>query len=332
MENILLINETKRKNLKFTNCNFIFGYSSSGKTSFLENLNLIFSGKDKTRLYNGSKIVASDFNVIYISSNENINTHLKLSSKSLLSKYLLNESYSSTFKETCNTISQSLETARKEIEESLSLILNDARVSIKSIDDPLDFLLSNISITCSDISSSDEKKSLFRLISSLSKLENTKTIVLIDDFINSLDEENIISFVEEISNLDAYFILSSNKPIPQFLLNENTTIFAMRNDESYCFQELNKLVVDAIDGQPDYISFEEYMLGRGYLENSGISKAYLKIINQDIRSNFLRILTSKNPCISNEYIPGKITIIPKSKEEEKIYLYIMNVLGISNDN
>jgi len=332
MENLMIINESHRKNLIFSNVNLVFGHSGSGKTTFLEELDDIFSGKDKNWLYNGSKIVSSDFNVIHITGSENINSHLKLSSKSLLSKFLLKGNYSETFQEACRSLSNTLEYTRKEIETSLTDILNDARVTIKCIDDPLDFLLNNINISCSDISSSDEKKSLLKLISSLTKLGNTKTIVLIDDFTSDLDEENVASFLDDISNLNAYFILTSNKTIPQYILNNKINIFSIRNNNIIKFQELDKLLLDAIDGQPDYLSFEDYMLGRGYNDISGISKSYLDIINKDINSNFLRILTARNPVINDTYIPGKVTIIPKSEKERKIYEYVISLLELSNNN
>lgn len=332
MENLLIINENKRKNLNFSRCNLVFGYCGAGKTKFLEELNGIFSGKNKNWLYNGCNISSMDFNVISISGNENINSHLKLSSKSLLSKYIAKNNFSNEFKIACETLSETLEYTRKEIELSLSNILNDAKVNIKSIDDPLDFILGNISITCSDISSSDERKSLLSLIKSITKLNGSKTIVLIDDFTNNLDEENICSFINDILNLDAYFVLATNKTIPQYFLNNEIKIFAIRDNEAFCFQDLDQLLIDAIEGQPEYYSFEEYMLGKGYTRKSGILNLYIDIIRNDINTNFFRILTSKNPIINDKYIKGKITIVPRSPNEEKLYKYIFELLKISNDN
>jgi len=328
MDAFTLTNENTRKILTFSKINFVFGYSGSGKTTFLENINLALTGKDKTWICNGCKILPNDFNVIYISGKEDISSHLKLSSKSLLQKLILKNKYSPIFNDSLRSISQNLESVRSEIESDLSAVLNGVRVSIKDQDDPLDFVVDNLSVSCEGASTSGERLQLFELVAALTRLTESKTVVLIDDFGNDFDEETILSYVKQAREQNACFVFACNKPLPQWILDGDISVFAIRNGETTPLPNIESLVMDAIDGQPQYQSFEEYMLGRGYSQLSGIAETYVKMIREDRLANLLRILTSKNPKISDSYGIDSISIVPKSKEEETIYRKIFDLLGI----
>lgn len=328
MQKIALQNENTRKILTFSQINFVFGYSGSGKTTFLETLNAAFMGKDKSYISNRGKILPSDFNVIFVSGNDDINSHLKLSSKSLLQKLIFSSHYSQRFEESLKSISQSLENVREEIENEISPILGGIRAIIKRQDDPLDFVIDNLSISCDGASSSYERHALFEIVNALTNVTNSKTVVLIDDFSKEFDEETILKTIREARKQNAYFILSSNKPIPQWVLDNDTSIVAMREGEPIQLPSLKDLALDAIEGQPKYQSFEEYMLGDGYSKLSGASERYARLIIEDRMCTFLRILTSKNPVITNHCASDFIAIMPKSAEEETIYRKLFDMLGI----
>jgi hypothetical protein len=279
----------------------------------------ILSGKDKHHLVNGTQAMPNDYNVIFLSSSDGISTHLKLSSKSLLRKMIEENKYSDSFSSSCETIEKGVEIARNEF-------------TISDADSPMAFLIDNMSISFDDNSSSQEKERLFSLVNRLTSLTKIPTIVIIDDFNNDFDEEMTISFLEEIEKSSAYFILSSKKSLSQSFLKEDCSVFAVRENEVIMIPDLKTLILDSIVGMPEYTSFEEYMTEAGYVSASGIADFFLKQIQNDERNNIVRILTSKNPIISTNLNQGAVTIFPRSKEEEKVYRKVFEILGIGSSD
>jgi hypothetical protein len=327
---IVLFDQDHNKNWIFSNINLFFGYSKSGKTTILSDISSIFEGKNKSYIINGGKIQAGDFNVIFVPSNDSIVTHLKLNSKSLLRKILEDNNYSTTFKESESQLSNSLESISNEISSVVEKILPGVKAKINGLDNPIDLIMDSLSISIEDSSSSFGRQTLFSLVDALSRVSKNRTIIIVDDFNNAFDEESVMKFFEEASKSGAYFFLSSNRPIPQKLLTNEKNIFSIRNYGVTPVPPLDSLVIDSIVGQPQYVSFEDYMLGKGYTKGSGIERKYVERIREDERNDFLRILTSKNPVVSDEDIPGKVVIKPKSKEEEEVYQKLFSVIGIVN--
>ena len=325
-----LFNKENKKNIEFSKINIIFGYSKSGKTTFLKDLNSIFLGKNKHILINGTQTISGDFNVFYLNSTDGIRDHLKLSSKSLVRKLIVESQFSNDFNGLCLELSKNITKAKDEIANILKEVLPNLTFSINNIDNPLNLLIDNAEISLNIESSTEDKEELFSLVESLGKLTKTQTIVIIDDFNNDLDEEATINFFDNINTSDAYFILSTKRPIPQHLINTKTRIFTLRNFELIAIPPFEKLALESQDAKEENHSFEEYMLGIGYLKESNEYKKLLETINLDVISNILRILTSKNPVISEKQISGKVTIIPENKMEQKLYQYIFELLNLNN--
>lgn len=330
MKNLSLFNKENKKNIEFSKINIIFGYSKSGKTTFLKDLNSIFLGKNKHILINGTQTISGDFNVFYLNSTDGIRDHLKLSSKSLVRKLIVESQFSNDFNGLCLELSKNITKAKDEIANILKEVLPNLTFSINNIDNPLNLLIDNAEISLNIESSTEDKEELFSLVESLGKLTKTQTIVIIDDFNNDLDEEATINFFDNINTSDAYFILSTKRPIPQHLINTKTRIFTLRNFELIAIPPFEKLALESQDAKEENHSFEEYMLGIGYLKESNEYKKLLETINLDVISNILRILTSKNPVISEKQISGKVTIIPENKMEQKLYQYIFELLNLNN--
>jgi hypothetical protein len=332
LKNIVVFSKESKRNFVFSHINFIFGYAKSGKTTILLKISDILSGKDKHHLVNGTQSMPNDFNVIFLSSSDGISSHLKLSSKSLLRKTIEENKYSDSFSSSCEMIEKGVEMARGELEGQIQSILPGSRVAISDADNPMTFLIDNMSISFDNSSSSQEKERLFSLVNRLTSLTKIPTIVVIDDFNNDFDEEMTISFLEEIEKSSAYFILSSKKSLSQSFLKEDCSLFAVRDSELTMIPDLKKLVLDSIVGMPEYTSFEEYMTGAGYVSTSGIADFFLEQIQNDERNNIIRILTSKNPIISTKVDQARVTICPRSKEEEEVYRKIFEILGIASSD
>lgn len=322
-----IFNKDNKKITEFSKINIIFGYSKSGKTTILSNLNNIFLGKDKHNLINGTQTIPGDFNVFYLGSKDGIKDHLKLSSKSLLRKMILENQFSKEFSDCCEQISKGISQAQLEIESLIREILPGVRLEINDSNNPLGLLVDNMNISLEMDTASEEKEELFSLVNALSKTTKNQTIVLIDDFNNDLDEETTIKFFDEINRSNAVFVLTTKKPIPQYLIDNDVRIFASRQLNLIPLPSLEKMVLNSQSYTEEYHTFEEYMLGIGYLKDSQEYKTMINLIKNDEYSNILRILTSKQPIISNIYERGKVTIIYKNEEERKLYEYILNIIN-----
>lgn len=327
MDKLVLFSNERRKNTYFSNINLFMGYSGSGKTTLLSDLYLLFSGKAKDFLINGLPIKANDFNVINISSFEDISNHFKPNSKSLIKKYLASQIYSNQFQNDCKAISDSLKRITEELSSYLIPILPDLDFSLPS-DDAFDIVLNNIAISTREEYYSYYRIALFSLISEISKKEKKKTIVLIDDFESCLGEECFLQVLDVMTKTNAYFFLTSGKALPQKILSTDLSLYALREGKVIPFPSPYNLISDSIENQPLYKSFEDYMLSKGYVETSGIINSFIEKLQEDQCSNLMRILTSKNPVITNHMEEGKVCIVPKDPNEEKIYKKAFEILGL----
>lgn len=328
---ITVFSKETKENFVFSRINFVFGYAKSGKTSILSDLANILSGKDKHHLVNGTQAMPNDYNVLFLSSADGISAHLKLNSKSLLRRLIEENKYSPSFESACNEIQKGIETAKGEIEEKIRSVLPGTKIEISDTDTPLDLLMDNMNIVLDSDTSSDEKAKLFSIVNCLAETTNCQTIVIIDDFNNDFDEEMTLDFFKEISETQACFILSTKKTIPQTILDESASLFAVREERLIELPPLPKLIETTLNKDANFASFEDYMTGRGYLSGSGLEATYLTQIQNDEKSNLIRILTSHHPVIQNQPQDGKVTICPRSSTEEKIYRNVFALLGIPLD-
>jgi hypothetical protein len=325
---ITIFSKESKENFVFSQINFVFGYAKSGKTTVLSDLSNIFSGKDKHHLVNGTQAMPNDFNVLSLSSTDGISAHLKLNSKSLLRRLIEENQYSPSFASSCAEIQRGIASAKEEIEEKIRSVLPGTKINVSGAEAPLDFLMDNMAIVLDSDTSSDEKAKLFSIVNCLAESTACQTIVLIDDFNNDFDEEMTLDFFKEIGDTKACFILSTKKSIPQTFLDENASIFAVREEKLLELPPLPKIIETSLTKDDNYSTFEEYMTNRGYAEGSGLEEMYLSQIQNDEKSNIVRILTSHHPSLSHHPQKGRVTICPRSAIEEKIYKEVFALLGI----
>ncbi len=328
---ITVFGKDTKKFFEFSKLNLIFGYAGSGKSTFLSLLSSIFTGKDRHHLVNGTQTVSKDFNVIYLGGDDGISNHLKLNSKSLLRRIISESKYSESFDEYCDQMFRGMNHAQEEIEARIKDVLPGSTIRMNDTGQPLDFLIDNMTIEIEGDSSSEEKKKLFGLINSLSKNTTIKTIVLIDDFSDDFDEETTLNFLNEIDKSNAYFFLTTKRAVPQCYLREGAKLFAVREFETIPLPDIKTLLLHSLVESREYRTFEEYITGNGYIENSGLAEMFLHYVQDDEKNNLLRILTAKSPVLAHESLPGKVTIIPINPEEEKLYRSVFEILGIPLD-
>lgn len=325
---ITIFSKETKENFVFSRLNFVFGYAKSGKTSILSDLVNILNGKDKHHLVNGTQAMPNDYNVLFLSSADGISAHLKLNSKSLLRRLIEENQYSASFTSACQSIQNGISAAKGEIEERIRSVLPGTKIEVSGSETPLDLLMDNMSIVLESDTSSDEKAKLFSIVNCLAESTTCETVVIIDDFNNDFDEEMTLDFFKEISATNACFILATKKTIPQSVLEESTSLFAVREGRLIGLPPLPRLIETALTKDANYASFEEYMTGQGYLDASGLEEMYVTQIQQDEKSNIVRILTAHHPVLGQRPQQGKVTICPRSINEEKIYRNLFSLLGI----
>lgn len=325
MGNLALFSNEKRKNIYFSNINLLLGYSGSGKTTLLDDLYSIFNGKSKNYLMDGLPIRANDFNIIKVSSFEDLSSHLKMSAKSLLKRYFHETTYSEQFRNEGNAILSSIKTLASEMSSTIQDVLPGSELDF-SYDNLIDVILDLSSIVTKEDSHSYYKRALLKLLDDLSRLTNKRTLILMDDYDSSLDEDSLIELFDIMSKSHAYYFLTSSKPLPQQFLSEIVSIFGVRDGKLIPFPTIKNLVSSCLEDQPSYKSFEEYMLSKGFIETSGIVDMYIKKLKEDQCANLMRILTSKHPIVTATPIPNKVCIIPKSKEDEELYNAALDIL------
>lgn len=312
----------------FSGVNILFGYSKSGKTSTISKLVSIFSGKEKQFLVNGVQAMPNDFNIISIVSGDGIVPHLKLNSKSLLRKLLEQDEVKNKVQSSLEVVQSEFERLQEQLQLSISQILPEATVEISNLAKPMSILIDNVSIEIGDDSSSSNRKELFSIACRLAESSKAKTLIFIDDFASSFDEEATMAFFEQVKATNATFFLSSSKPIPQFLIDDDTSIFAVRSSKLKTLPKLQNLVVSGITKTSEFQTYEEYMLSSGYMNGSKILDLFLDQMRADMNSNILRILCAKSPIIAASPVAGKVTIIPRSSNEQDVYASVFELLGI----
>lgn len=330
LKNISIFDKETNKFLNFSKTNIIFGHGKSGKTSFLKYINSIFLGKNRHALVNGTITVAGDYNVFFLETKDGIKDHLKLSSKSLIRKLIIDAKFSNDFDNIANNVTSEFGKLKEELELIITKSLPNLNFEIDSIDDPLNLLLDNANLSLEIDSSTEDKEDLFALINALTRNNENQTIVIIDDFNNDLDEESTIKFFNEMNETDAYFFLTAKRALPQYLIDDNVKLFAIRESIIYAIPPYEKLALDALELKEDNHTFEEYMLGNGYLKESNELATLILQIKNDNMNNIFRILTSKSPVIANQQILGKVTIIPENDYETKLYRHVFKILGLNN--
>ena len=327
-QNLTLFNKETRNFYEFSNVNLLFGCSGSGKTEMLSSLADIFSGKNKKYQLNGTSILPNDFSIITIGSGESLSPHLKLTSKSLIKRAIEQSDILDAAKDSFSIIHDELNNICSLLSSYFREFMPNLKVEISNIDKPAALLLSNLDIEPIVLSSSSNKWDLFSLISKITVQAHTNFIVFVDDFASDLDEELIIKFFLEMRKTNAIFVLTSNKPIPQFLLDNETSIYAVKNGDLIRIPSVEKLAVDEITQGPEYQSYEEYMLNTGYIKSSDISNSFVEQIKGDVNANILRILCAREPHLSTAGSHDSVAIVPRSAAEEKLYRTVADLLGI----
>lgn len=311
MEKILKIN-SKTYNIynNFSKINIIFGPNSSGKSTIVNNLELIFSGKDKTSTINDQIIDKNSFNIIKIDSEFAISDLLKLTSKNV---------YKNKLKEIIN--SPELDLQKQYIEENLSKIqeiLNstinkDSILKWKIKEQETDDLLLNL--IEGEINASKSEQNILFIKEKTNTIEK-ENIILIDDFDAFLNEDSILKILDILNSISATSFIFTNKPESLFYSYNKYSNYVCRNSKII---ELNTLLSIENNNQ----NLTEYILNALY-DQTKINSLNLEKHVYSIG----RILVNQNINLvyKSEPLNNQINIYCSNENEYYIFSKIISSL------
>lgn len=276
----------------FSKINLIFGAGSCGKTTFLNYLQEIFSGKDKNSKINSENITKNEYNIINIDSQFQINELTKLTSKNLNKiklQNIINDSNNSNLKEELIIF---LNNYQAKLDETIN---KDSILKRQIKDQNIDELILNL-IEGNVIASRSEENILY--IKEKTCLETLKNILLIDDFDAFLNEDKINKLFNLLENLNVICFLTTNKPESLF--------YSFNKYANFKYKNLKLIQLDdLITFQNDETNIIDYLSDSFFLESSISNYSKTQFLNSLGR---LLVNDNVNLVFKNRYLPNYVNI------------------------
>jgi len=222
------------KKINLQNVNLFLGASQTGKTQLLEHFQGVFQGQHKNASYNRQDILKGQFNVRTIAANYTIDDELKMTSKTELLSICK------------QIIAEFSEYQIEEIKSSLKEAINPLEVALKknvSFEDNSGFIFDNLLDVVKQYYSFIDTKELSPSLKRYLLLKNVfespsrgEMVLLIDDFENSFDIEQMLHLVDTLGATDNLSVLIFTKSIelckllynryPIYIMNMNLCLLS----------------------------------------------------------------------------------------------------------
>lgn len=294
----------------FSKINIIFGANSSGKTTIVNNLIEIFSGKDKTAKINDMSISKDNYNIINIDSEFQINELTKLTSKNINKikiQNIINDQNNFYLKE---ELSKFLNSFQRKLDETIN---KDSILKWEIKDQNIDDLALNL--IEGNINASKSEENILYIKEKIS-IENTKNIIFIDDFDIYLNEEKTLAILKLLESLDAVIFLTTNKPESLFYSYNKYSNFVCKN-------VVLKSLMSILEISDENNDISSYLLNNLYYETLIHSLNLDKIIYSIGR---LIVNNNTNVVFKNECLQDKVNIHSTNEAEYKLLMKIKSNL------
>lgn len=331
--------------IKFEQNVIFFGQNNIYKNNFINNLVNVFNGKNKNCLINGNVIDLKDYNVININEESDFAKEFKFTKNNILKQLIYNdvvgkinedkliEYTNEIFDIIDNKVNKMLDrNINKGNSNNLSFQIEIPDLN-SIIDKFTNIYIDNILLNDVEITKSMKRKLLYQMyFFDIKNKKDKKTIMIIDNFDAYLNSDEIISFlnyINQISNENCHFILTSCQNIFEYINLSNFEIYKLNNK----LMNLN----DIDDAIKNYLMNREYKQSQYknyvefYDENENliscdeINNIKLKIFNtystfvgKILNSNNIKIVTQKPKKISSDYI------ICSNNELKNLFVEISN--------
>lgn len=294
----------------FSKINIIFGANSSGKTTIVNNLIEIFSGKDKAAKINDMPISKDNYNIINIDSEFQINELTKLTSKNINKikiQNIINDQDNFYLKE---ELSKFLNSFQRKLDETIN---KDSILKWEIKDQNIDDLALNL--IEGNINASKSEENILYIKEKIS-IENTKNIIFIDDFDIYLNEEKTLEILKLLESLDAVIFLTTNKPESLFYSYNKYSNFVCKNLAL-------KSLMSILEISDENTDISSYLLNNLYYETLIDSLNLDKIIYSIGR---LIVNNNTNVVFKNECLQDKVNIHSTNEAEYNLLMKIKSNL------
>lgn len=345
----VVVNIDNKENIIKLDKNVIFfGKNSNYKNKVINNITNGLLGKTKNILIDGKNYNAKDFYIINIDEENDFSNEFKFTKSNTLKQLIYNDVISKINEEKIIKYTNEIFDV---IDDKVNNLL-DRKVNKKSdnnisfqieipdvnsiIDKFTNIYIDDVLLGDSEISKSMKRKLLYQLyFLDIKKLNDKPIIVIINNFdvyLNSSEIINLLNTINNLSNDNCHFILSSCNNIFEYLDTEKYNIYKI-TDKIIDFNVIEDaikiyLLRNEFNKINDNISFNDF-----YLENeslitydeilnirNNIINKYPTLISKILNSDSIKVALSRPKNITCEYI------ICSDKNNQNLFLEISDKL------
>lgn len=340
--------DNKQSIIKLDKNSIFFGKNSSYKNKIMNSLINGLLGKSKNISIDGKSYNYKDFNIINIDEENDFSNEFKFTKSNTLRQIIYsdvikkvnedkiikytNEIFDVIDNKVNNLLDRKI---NKKNENNLSFQIEIPDVN-SIIDKFTNIYIDDVLLNDSEISKSMKRKLLYQLyFLDIKSLNDKPAIIIINNFDAYLSTSEIINLLNDINNLsndNCHFILSSCNNIFEYLDVEKYNIYKI-TDKIINFNVINEaikiyLLKNEFNKNSDKISFENF-----YSENeslitddeilnikNNIFNKYPNLISKILNSDSIKVVLSRPKNITCEYI------ICDNRNNQSLFLEISNKL------
>lgn len=338
---IVTVFDEKEIKINLNNNVIFFGKNTTVKNKFISELIEKLLKNSKELEINGRQFNNSDYNIINIDENTDFSSEFKFTKNNTLKQLIYNDLEKKIDeRKIINCTNEIFDVIDDKVNSLLDRKINkksDNNITFQIeipnmysiIDKFTNIYVDDILLSDKEISKSMKRKLLYQLyFLDIKSLVDKPTIVIINNFDVYLNSDEIISVLNSINNLsndNCHFIISSCNNIFEYLDINNFSIYKISN-EVISINRIDKsiknfLIKEEYNQKNKDISFDEfYNNNECLISNIEVNKikenvftrmpsAFGKILNSDN----IKIMTSKPKNIVSEYI------ICANKKDKKLF-------------
>ena len=323
----------------------LFGRNSSYKNKVFNTLTDGLLGKNKNILVDGKSFNVKDYNIININEENDFTNEFKFTKNNALKQIIYSDVISKINED---KILKYTNEVFDIIDDKVNSLL-DRKINKKSdnnvsfqieipdvnsiIDKFTNIYIDDVLLSDSEISKSMKRKLLYRLyFLDIKNLSDKPTIVIINNFdvyLNSSEIINLLNTINNLSNNNCHFILSSCNNIFEYLDIENYNIYKV-TDKIINFNIIEEAIkVYLLRNEfhkNNAISFDDFYLENESLISSDeilniktkIINKYPTLISKILNSDSIKVVLNKPKNVTCEYI------ICDCKNDQELFLEISN--------
>ena len=323
-----------------------FGKNSNYKNKVINTLNNCLLGKNKNILINGNTYNSKNFNIISINEENDFTNEFKFTKNNTLKQIIYNDVINKINEEKIVKYTNEIfDVIDEKVNNLLDRKINkksDSNISfqieipdINSIIDKFtNIYIDDVLLNDSIISKSMKRKLLYQLyFLDIKKIDNQPTIIIINNFdvyLNTNEIINLLNTIDNLSNENCHFILSSCNNIFEYININNYNIYKI-TDKIINFNIIDEAIKNYIikteyNKSNSTILFDDFYINNESLITTeeiikikeNIINKYSNQISKILNSDSIKIVLHKPKNITCEYI------ICDNKETQNLFLEILN--------